>query len=391
MASPNREAEQWLEEQRGWLEPEDYQYSDSYAQLLAGHATLIDTQQYSDHYDETANTIILAAPLTHNNCLLGVLLLDRSKASTRKLDSQAETTSSSLPPVEFSPWDMAVIEGIAQFAGLAIEQTHWQQEAEIARTNEASMRESNALKDEFLAITAHEFRTPLTVILAHSQMMGRLLRKSPQVAPELRSRFDESLAFIEEQAHQLTNIVNTFLEVTRLNRGQITLNLETINLEDIAQEAIASHNATLTKHKIHYRVDTANRPYLLKGDKVRLLQILGNLLQNAIKYSPLGGPITVSISLIHANDNNHQCNIEVCIEDKGIGVPKDAQPHLFERFYRAPNIGGSQARGVGLGLYVVAEFLHLHNGTIRVESNGIAGEGSRFICTLPTLESNTTS
>jgi signal transduction histidine kinase len=282
---------------------------------------------------------------------------------------------------------MAIIEGIAQFAGLAIEQTHWQQEAEIARTNEASMRESNALKDEFLAITAHEFRTPLTVILAHSQVMGRQLKKSPQVVPELRSRFNESLSFIEEQAHQLTNIVNTFLEVTRLNRGQITLNLETLNLEDIAQEAIANHSATLTKHTIRSHVDTANRPYLLKGDKVRLLQIFGNLLQNAIKYSPLGGPITVSISLTHTNDNDRPCNIEVCIEDKGIGVPKDAQPYLFERFYRAHNIGGSQTRGVGLGLYVVAEFLRLHNGAIRVESNGIAGEGSRFLFTLPALES----
>lgn len=253
------------------------------------------------------------------------------------------------------------------------------------------MRDANAQKDEFLAITAHEFRTPLTVILANSQMMGRLLKKSPQVVPELRSRFDESLFAIEEKARLLTDIVNTFLEVTRINRGQIILNLETLNLEDIAQEAIASHSATLTKHKIRYRVDTANRPYLLKGDKIRLLQILGNLLQNAIKYSPLGGPITVSISLIHANDDGRQCNIEICIEDKGIGVPKDAQPHLFERFYRAPNLGGSQTQGVGLGLYVVAEFLHLHNGTIRVESNGIAGEGSRFICILPALASSTTS
>jgi signal transduction histidine kinase len=166
--------------------------------------------------------------------------------------------------------------------------------------------------------------------------------------------------------------------------------METLNLEDIAQEAIANHSTTLTKHQIRCRVDTANRPYLLKGDKVRLHQIFGNLLQNAIKYSPLGGPITVSISLIHSNDTSCQCNIEVCIEDKGIGVPKDAQPYLFERFYRAHNTGGSQTRGVGLGLYVVAEFLRLHNGTIRVESNGIAGEGSRFFFTLPALESSIT-
>jgi signal transduction histidine kinase len=78
--------------------------------------------------------------------------------------------------------------------------------------------------------------------------------------------------------------------------------------------------------------------------------------------------------------------IKVCIEDKGIGVPKDAQPYLFERFYRAPNIGGNQVRGVGLGLYLVAEFLSLHGGSIHVESDGVVGEGSRFIFTLPLLE-----
>lgn len=77
---------------------------------------------------------------------------------------------------------------------------------------------------------------------------------------------------------------------------------------------------------------------------------------------------------------------EVCVADKGIGIPKEAQGRLFERFYRAPNSDGNKVRGVGLGLYVVAEFLRLHNGTIRVESSGIAGEGSRFIFTLPLIE-----
>ena len=78
--------------------------------------------------------------------------------------------------------------------------------------------------------------------------------------------------------------------------------------------------------------------------------------------------------------------IEVSVQDQGVGIPKDAQSRLFERFYRAPNIVGGQTRGVGLGLYIVAEFLRLHGGTIRVKSRGILGEGSRFIFTLPLLE-----
>jgi signal transduction histidine kinase len=120
------------------------------------------------------------------------------------------------------------------------------------------------------------------------------------------------------------------------------------------------------------------------GDRARLQQVISNLVQNAIKYSPLGGQVTVWLRQCnHAED---AVTIEICVEDSGIGVPKDAQLHLFERFYRAPNTEGNKARGIGLGLYLVAELLRMHHGSIRVESSGIPGEGSRFICTLPALE-----
>jgi signal transduction histidine kinase len=120
------------------------------------------------------------------------------------------------------------------------------------------------------------------------------------------------------------------------------------------------------------------------GDSARLQQILANLVQNAIKYSPLGGPITVSLRQTLNNEN--KAVIEVCVEDKGIGIPKDEQTRLFERFYRAPNIHSSKTRGIGLGLYIVAQLLYMHGGTIAVESNGNFGEGSRFIFTLPVPE-----
>ena len=150
------------------------------------------------------------------------------------------------------------------------------------------------------------------------------------------------------------------------------------------KETIAHHNAALTNHTIHYHIEPSDYPYILKGDKARLLQIFANLLQNAIKYSPFGGPISISMAQCVSSEGKGM--VEVCIEDKGIGVPKDAQPYLFERFYRAPNIGGSQVREVGLGLYLVAEFLSLHGGSIHVESDGVVGEGRRFIFTLPLLE-----
>jgi len=377
------EVDQWLAEQNCWPSPEKSQDASFFAQLLEGHAIMVNVRPYHDQLQANPYLMVLAAPIMHNNHLLGVMLLDRTAKMKKEVERYEQGATHSLPTLGFSVWDMAVVEGIGQFAGLAIEQTRWRQEAEIARTNEASMRESNELKDEFLAITAHEFRTPLTVILTNSQLMSRHLQKAISMIPELKAKLDESLSSIEEQTHHLTNIVNTFLEVTRLNRGQIIIAQEEIPLEEVLKETITHYKPTLTNHTIHSHIEPSSHPYILRGDKARLLQIFANLVQNAIKYSPFGGPITITMAQSSTSEGPM---ITVCVEDKGIGVPKDAQPHLFERFYRAPNIGGSKVRGVGLGLYLVAEFLSLHGGSIRIESDGIVGEGSRFIFTLPLLE-----
>jgi len=115
-----------------------------------------------------------------------------------------------------------------------------------------------------------------------------------------------------------------------------------------------------------------------------LQQIIANLVENAIKYSLPGGKIKVCLR--NYSNKEGQAVIEVCVEDNGIGIPKDAQPHLFERFYRAPNIERSTTKGIGLGLYIVAQLLKLQDGSVYVESSGKPGEGSRFIFTLPALE-----
>ncbi len=381
----------WLTTQKSWLEPTEQQFAGFHNQLLEGHTTLVSAEQCPEHSDIFQHMMILAAPITHNNRFLGVMLLDRSASPGAEGGQHQQEEGARRPPSRraFSIWDMAVAEGIAQFIGLAMEQARWQEEATIARTNEASMRESNELKDEFLAITAHEFRTPLTVILAYAQNLARHLKKVADLKPEVRVKLQESIDMIETQTRQLTNIVNTFLEVTRLNRGQIVLSLEDINLEQIVKEAIEMQGAATQEHELKYHIKPGKHPYVLKGDRARILQIVINLLQNAIKYSPLGGPITVSLQ--QRRNKAGQWLAEVSVKDSGIGIPKEAQPHLFERFYRAPNTAGNQIRGIGLGLYVVAEFLHLHGGSIRVESRGVMGEGSRFIFTLPLADGDNTA
>jgi len=378
---------QWFSDQRTWL----YTLSDHnhgfQEQLLAGHATLINADQCSHQPNPFEYLMILAAPILHNNRLHGIISLDRSVYP--RYDQMLQPAEQrKVPQNEFTLWDIAVTEGIAQMAGLAVEQALWQQEAINARANEAAMREANALKDEFLAITAHEFRTPLTVILAQSQLVTRILRRISDQALEAGitklPQVIDNLSVIEDQTHQLTNIVSTFLEVSRLNRGELTLNFEEVDLSILAQQVVLRYSTISKEHSIGFIIESNERPYIVIGDRARLQQIISNLIENAIKYSPPGGPVKICLGREAIHEG--RATIEVCVEDNGIGVPKDAQARLFERFYRAPNIEQSNTRGIGLGLYIVAQLLKLQNGSIRVESSGIPGEGSRFIFTLPALE-----
>ncbi len=376
----DEEAEiEWLHEQSLWLSPGDNDFQEFRGQVLEGHATLINAGQYGKQPDSLSQTMVLAAPITHNHHILGLMIVERSSSHTTS--STLKNAVQQSQPREFSIWDMAVIEGIAQLTGLAIEQARWQEEAVKARTNEAAMREANALKDEFLAITAHEFRSPLTVILTHSQVGLRALRKGTE--PQIIQRVHDNLTAIEEQAHQLTNIVNTFLEVTQINRKQLVIKSEPIDLAKVAEQVVATHSETLTDHQISCHIASSDHPYIVIGDEARLKQVFANLIQNAIKYSPLGGPVTLSLCQHEDIEGNERRTIEVHVEDRGIGIPTDALPRLFERFYRGSNIDGNRTRGIGLGLYIVAELIHMHGGAIHAESDGIPGQGSRFIITLP--------
>ncbi len=378
---------QWLIDQAAWLYPKSDQNHDFLAQLMQGHATLINAEQCLHQPNPYNHLMILTAPIMHNNRLHGLIALDRSRAPADGLTQQSEEGRHAQQN-EFTVWDMVVIEGIAQLAGLAVDQARWQQEAIDARTSEAAMREANTLKDEFLAITAHEFRSPLTVILAQSQLVTRILRRIMDQTQDpgiiKLPQLIDNLSIIEEQTHQLTNIVANFLEVSRLNRGELTLTLEEVDLAAIARQVVTHLSSVSAEHTISCFIEPSEQLYLVMGDSARLQQIIANLVDNAIKYSPLGGP--VNVWLRRRPKIEDKATIEVCVEDQGIGIPVDAQPRLFERFYRAPNIEGSKARGVGLGLYIVAQLLRLHGGAIHVESSGILGEGSRFIFTLPALE-----
>ncbi|MDQ6662033.1 MAG: PAS domain-containing sensor histidine kinase, partial [Chloroflexota bacterium] len=362
---------QWLVQQCIWNVARETASYDFHKNILAGNTTIVEADKYPNQPEHLKHLRVLAAPITHNDRLLGLMMIDHSPYL--QLDIQRQ---------EFSMWDIAIAEGIAQMAGLAIEQARWQQEAADARIREANMQEESVLKDEFLAITAHEFNSPLAIILMQSQMTLRKLRKAPEKVSE--SDIIKAFVNIEAQGQHLTNIVKTYLDVPKIKSGQLTLTVETVDLAEIAQQAVENISTIAKTHQFYCHIAPAEQPYLVQGDSAGLTQVIANLLQNAVKYSPDGGPITVSLRQCLCEQNKR---IQVCVEDKGLGIPLDAQQHLFERFYRASNINKKKTVGIGLGLYIVAELLHLQGGTIAVESSGVEGEGSRFTFTLPLLES----
>lgn len=368
--TPGEEA-RWLKRQASWLNPQTGQKYGFFARLMNGEATLISAEHCPVQPNPFKNTLVLAAPIKHNQHVLGLILIDRSPAPSQKQTAQR--------PASFTNWDLTIIAGIAQLAGAALEQARSQQEVSDARASEAVMREANALKNEFLAITAHEFRNPLTVILARSQSAKRSLQRSQ--GSEAHASVAEHLNIITAQGKQLNNIVSTFLDTARIDQGQLSLKMEEIDLEKIALQVIEEQAVLAEHHSLRCVTDEASQPYLVMGDSARLHQVIANLVENAVKYSPQGGTITIGL---------HRCQekqtIEVSVSDQGMGVPLEAQDLLFERFYRVPQVIESEARGVGLGLYIVAHLIKMHGSQIRVESSGIPGEGSRFFFVLPALE-----
>lgn len=377
MSFANETETRWLNEQLH--ESDLLRYAQLHAKLQNGHAILMPADECPYHCSASPPTQLLAVPLIRNSRLLGVMTLDRQIATPLDAPKTPQPRQR-----DFTGWDIALAEGIAQIAALALDEAHWQQEAATARLNEAEMRASNEFKDEFIEITAHEFRNPISVILAYSQYISRFLKRNMELS--LRQSLQEFTLNIEIQAHQLEQIVNSLVEVTRLNKRQITLDLTEIDLDELIQQIVTSHSATMSGNTIQLHIEPAQTPYRVRGDLTRLTQIIGNLLQNAVKYNLPEHDITVTLRQMH-NEQGHRV-IEGRVIDQGIGIPKEAQPHLFERFYRAPNVEGSKTRGVGLGLYIVEELLRLHGGNIRVESSGVYGEGSTFIFTLPFLESD---
>ncbi|CAI8887425.1 hybrid sensor histidine kinase/response regulator [Methylocaldum szegediense] len=232
-----------------------------------------------------------------------------------------------------------------------------------------ALREANRRKDEFLAVLAHEFRNPLAPI----SNAVHILRNEARNAPDLQAPID----MIERQVRHLVRLVDDLLDVSRLARGKINLDMRPVDVVVVAAQVVESHRSSAAAHRHELIRDLPAHPLYVEGDDVRLTQMIDNLLTNAVKYTPDGGEIRVSIR--ESGDE-----VKIAVRDNGIGIAQEALSHIFEPFTQGQHGIGRSQGGLGIGLALVRSLVELHRGRIEAYSAG-PGQGSEFTIYLPRL------
>lgn len=231
-------------------------------------------------------------------------------------------------------------------------------------------------RDEFLSLAAHELKTPITSILGYVQVLQRRV-KQEGLASE---RNERALHTVVQQAKRLNQLITSLFDLSRLQIGQLAIEQTAVDLRELVQRIVDEMQPTIERHTLTFQASRFEATPIVLGDPLRLEQVVQNLLHNAVKYSPDGGVIDIRVT-VGGEDGQHPQHVCIEITDGGIGIPAEALPHLFRRFFRAKNVEQTQISGVGVGLYVAKEIVTLHGGRIDVEST--EGVGSTFHVCLP--------
>lgn len=231
-------------------------------------------------------------------------------------------------------------------------------------TDITAHKEAERLKDELVSTVSHELRTPLTSLRGFAELM---LKRS--FTPEKQREF---LSIIHQEATRLTNLINDFLDLQRLQSGRQTYHLTEVALEPLLRETLAVFTPANERHVLLLDVDPLTP--LVRADADCLRQVMSKFLSNAIKFSPQGGMIRVRVRVARAE-------VLVAVADQGVGIPPEALSQLFSKFFRVDNADTRSIGGTGLGLALVKEIIESHGGRVWVEST--VGQGSTFFFTLP--------
>ncbi len=239
--------------------------------------------------------------------------------------------------------------------------------AVVAMHDVSHLKALDRMKSQFVSNVSHELRTPVTTIRLYVELMRR---SSPQ-------EWGEYLTVMEEEAERQAQLVEDILQISRIDSGRMELKPEPVDLGQLADEAVVSHQLLAQQRGLALELcaDSANPMALV--DAGRIMQVLNNLVENAIWYTK-EGRVALCASTKEADGRKWAT---VAVTDTGIGIPEEELPHIFERFYRGRKVREMEAPGTGLGLAIVKEIVELHGGRVTVENE--AGEGSTFVVWLP--------
>lgn len=240
-----------------------------------------------------------------------------------------------------------------------------------------ALKELERHKDEFISVASHELRGPLTVIRGQAQLLQRQLRRQEKQGdiPSSLLYLIEAMEGIEAQTSRLNDLVNDLLDVSRIQAGKLTLQRGPVQLAPLLTKVVQHGKLTSDRHTFDLKMDIPAGGVMGYWDARRVEQVLHNLIGNAVKYSPVGGRVS-----IRAQTEDEQERVLISVHDEGLGIPSEALPHLFERFYRAGNV--SNIGGTGLGLYISRQLAVAHGGDLWAESPGLS-KGSTFYLRLP--------
>jgi signal transduction histidine kinase len=208
-------------------------------------------------------------------------------------------------------------------------------------------------------------------VLGNAQLLQRRARREGG----FKERELRSIDVIVDQAGRLNKLIAALLDISRIETGHLSIERTPIDVGALARRVVAEIQPILDQHSVAYA--GPDEPLIVAGDELRLEQVLQNLIGNAIKYSPNGGPVLVRAE----RRSPHAC---ISVVDRGMGIPASALPGMFSRFYRASNVNPQHISGLGVGLYVVKEIIALHGGQVTVISH--EGAGSTFTVCLPLLD-----
>jgi signal transduction histidine kinase len=308
---------------------------------------------------------VLLAPVHISGRLVGVLYADHSVGDRA-----------------YRVEEKALIQAMARLCTLSIERERSEHERtrlltalqtsndQLAQSN-VQLAQVNKLQSDFISIVSHEFRTTLTGIQGFSE----LLRDQDFDANEVRDFATD----IHTDALRLTRMISELLDIERMKLGKMTLHLDSVDFNAILKDVSERTRSTATHHHIVTNLD--EQLLTMEGDCDKLIQVVTNLVSNAVKYSPSGGDITLS-------SKQEGERIHVSIADQGVGIPAEALEDVFVPYNRLESGKTHYIQGTGLGLAIVREIILMHGGKVWAES--ARGEGSVFHFTLPLVHPTST-